>query len=193
MSEFHQTVALSYFEHVERQIQLAVTKASFLVAALSILLTAYLRAVVDLRFFGSLESAVRKGDIGEAAYHASTATFMLCGVFLVSALVCAILGTLPKVLPNRRGGPDDHAIGNNVLFYGFIATLTPTKFYEAFKLERHEQLERDLLLQACGKAKWLRHMYKWLNAASLLTVAALVGGAVVLLHNLHILDAKPAC
>lgn len=192
MSEFHQTVALSYFDHVERQIQLAVTKASFLVAAVSILLTAYLRVVVDLRFFSSLESAAFRGVISEVAYRASTATFLICGLCLVSALVCAILGTLPKVLPNRKGRPDDHEVGNNVLFYGFIATLTPTQFYEAFKLERHEQLQRDLLLQACGKARWLRHMYKWLNSASLLTVAALVAGAAVLLHNLPLLAAQPA-
>jgi hypothetical protein len=55
LSDRGQAVALMHFEHVEKQVALAVTKASLLVAASAFIVGAYVKVVTDLRIFAILE------------------------------------------------------------------------------------------------------------------------------------------
>ena len=57
LSDRGQAVALMHFDHIERQVALAVTKASLLVAASAFIVGAYVRVVVDFRVFSFLGSA----------------------------------------------------------------------------------------------------------------------------------------
>jgi hypothetical protein len=54
LSERGRSIAMMYFEHVERQVALAVTKASILVVAGAFVIGAYVKAIADYHIFLSL-------------------------------------------------------------------------------------------------------------------------------------------
>lgn len=58
---------ISCFEHLEKQVSLATTKAQLLVAGLAFLLTAYVRLIVDAGILKILDTTIRNGPTDSLA------------------------------------------------------------------------------------------------------------------------------
>lgn len=134
-----QLVALTYFDHVERQIALAVTKASLLVAASALIVAAFVRAIIDIKIFVIL-------DVGWIVL------FAFGGALLLIGFTCALIA----VVPHKTSGEP------NALYYGWISVVSFEDYRAQFENEdRAASLDENLLRQVYGKSRWLRRMFVW--------------------------------
>jgi Family of unknown function (DUF5706) len=147
LSDRGQAVALMHFEHVERQVALAVTKASLLVAASAFIVGAYVKVVTDLRIFAILGWA----DL-------STILFVFGGALLMTGFTCALVAAFPRRGPRGERNP---------LYYGWIAAVDFEVYQEIFqKEEREHELDKNMLRQIWDKSRWLDRMF-WYTAISI--------------------------
>jgi Family of unknown function (DUF5706) len=147
LSDRGQAVALMHFDHIERQVALAVTKASLLVAASAFIVGAYIRVVVDFRIFSFLGSA----DL-------SKAVLVVGGACLMLGFTCALVAVFPK----RGSGAE-----RNALYYGWISSVVLDDYQEQFQREdRDNELDRNMLRQIWAKSLWLDRMF-WYTSASI--------------------------
>jgi hypothetical protein len=162
-----QTIALTHFEHVERQVQLAATKASLIVAADALMLNAYLKAITDYEVFMALSGIPLRW-------------FSLGGGFLVVGFVAALLAVFPKTWGG--GGID------NVLFYGSIARSNEQVYINSFwSNARAGKLDDALLLQIHGKSGWLKKMFMLTSISIISIIAGTCICAVVLGEHVNML------
>jgi hypothetical protein len=145
LSDRGQAVALMHFEHVEKQVALAVTKASLLVAASAF--GAYVKVATDLRIFAILGWT----DL-------STILFVVGGGLLMMGFTCALVAAFP-----RRGARGER----NPLYYGWIASVDFEDYQDHFqKEERNHELDKNMLRQIWDKSRWLDRMF-WYTAISI--------------------------
>jgi hypothetical protein len=162
-----QTIALAHFEHVERQVQLAATKASLIVAADALMLNAYLKVITDYEVFTALGRIPLRW-------------FSLGGGLLVVGFVTALLAVFPKTWGG--GGID------NVLFYGSIARSNQQVYINSFWSNACAgKLDDALLLQIHGKSGWLRKMFMLTSISIISIIAGTCICAVVLGEHVNTL------
>lgn len=148
LSDRGQAVALMHFDHVEKQVALAVTKAALLVAASAFIVGAYVRVVVDVHIF----------DIFVSSAPFSTVLFVIGGVFLMLGFTCALVAVFPK-----RGRGEQR----NALYYGWVSSALFDEYAKQFQKEdRDNELDMNLLRQIWSKSKWLDRMF-WYTATSI--------------------------
>jgi Family of unknown function (DUF5706) len=153
-------VAYDYFDHVERQINLAVTKSSLLVAAAALAGGIFVKFVTDHR--GLLVDYF-------PIFLASAA-----GLLLLAGLLCALVSIWPRFTPAE----DAHG----ALFFGAVAQDKLDDFKKKFgELGDHENLYNELLSQIWGKSNWLARMYRWASYSILCLGAGTVLVALAIL------------
>jgi Family of unknown function (DUF5706) len=170
--------AQNYFEHVEKQVSLATTKAQLLVAGLAFLLTAYVRLIVDAGVLKILDTTIRNGPTDWLAI-VTWLLWALCGVPVVAAMICALYGTQPKSKVQNT------IVDRSLFFFGHVADMSANEYLDAFGRAPDAVLLRDLLTQAYGKACWLKRMYRWIELANWSTIAALACGAIAMIFTAH--------
>jgi hypothetical protein len=142
-----QAVALMHFDHVEKQVALAVTKAALLVAASAFIVGAYVRVMVVLHIFEALGPT----DL-------STILFIIGGAFLMIGFTCALVAVFPK------RGRGDLA---NALYYGWVSSVLFDEYKTQFqKNDAEDELDENMLRQIWSKSNWLDRMF-WYTAASI--------------------------
>ena len=162
MSEAAQKIALMHFDHVERQIQLAATKAALMVTADALILTAYLKVVNDYQVFD------HPIDIW-------TWLFGLGGILLLVGLCTALLAVWPKIRTDGDAQP---------LFYGWIATAGRSSYVDTFReRDKSQQLGEDVLLQIHGKSQWLAFMFQCTRVSITCIIASIILCAPTLLSS----------
>jgi outer membrane protein OmpA-like peptidoglycan-associated protein len=131
--------AFNYFDHVERQINLAVTKSSLLVA------TAALAGGIFVRF-----ATEHRGLLVDRL---SLVLVALTGALLLSGLLFALASIWPRFTPAKNAyGP---------MFFGSVAQDELDDFKKKFgELGNQQALYDEVLSQIWGKSKWLKQMYK---------------------------------
>jgi hypothetical protein len=98
VASLHHSVALIYFEHVEKQIALATTKAGLLITTIALLLNGYIGLIKDFHFFQ--EPSCTLNHFRGCLIYVSYVSMFFAGLCLVTALLYALWGTLPKVIPD---------------------------------------------------------------------------------------------
>jgi hypothetical protein len=141
LSQWGKQVAVTHFEHVERQVALAATKASLLVAASALIIGAFLRAITDFRIFETLGW----NDRWSIAFAAG-------GLLLVLGFLLALIAIIPK---SKAEEP-------NALYYGWIGSASLEQYRRQFLSEdAGKKLDENLLRQIWGKSKWLKRMFRF--------------------------------
>lgn len=134
-------VTVTYFDQIERQIQLAATKAALLVTADSLLLTVYVRITDRFQIFSS-----------QAIPGEYKIIFSLAGALLIGALVAALLAIMPRLRPPRQ---------ESVFYYWSVAGMEETAY--AAKLQQLQsnsnELTKELAFRIHGKARWLKQTF----------------------------------
>jgi hypothetical protein len=133
-----QAVALTHFEHVERQVQLAATKASLIVAAVALMLNAYVKVANDYEIFFNLDIVAGRW-------------FMLGGVLLIVGLIAALLAVFPKTWSRSPYV--------KVLYYASVAATPEQRYIDVFYRKTDAALDEELLREVYGKSRWLRCMF----------------------------------
>jgi hypothetical protein len=153
-------IALNYFDHIERQIQLVATKATILLAAAALVLGVYIKYATD-------------NDIFPVATATKTAVFLffLSGGLLLWGLLAALIAIWPRTTVDKP----------SALFYGWVATVDENTFRTRFKtLENPEDLYEELLERIRGKAVWLLRMYRWLRVSLFCLIAGSTSSVLII-------------
>jgi hypothetical protein len=196
-NDYRRSVAATYFEHVERQIALAATKAQLLIASISILITTYVRIIVDLKFFPKVSNAAANGVLSEYC----SWIFVLAGVLLLLGLIAALSATVPRItigttidklrdtmLASVKEGHDEKkSIKDLIHFYDHDANISLDEYVEAAKSQTPEELERNLHTQTWGKSVWLRRINLRVTFAACYTAVAISLSAIAVFTAARVL------
>lgn len=187
MNTTKQSLAISYFNHLESQIVSASSRANTLFAIVALLFSGYGYVILNSTI---LTSAITRWG-ADRITTTGLIFWVLAGGLLAWALIKALYGCLPKIRPNRfNPSPDerDRLVLNGVVidlrnlhFYGQIGKMKFEDFSIAANAQSENQINIDVKFQIWGKAVWLRNTYEHVTDAILLSVGALGFGFLALL------------
>lgn len=152
---------INHFNHVEQQVSLAINTGVLIVAANTLIINAYFTVAKDWAIY------TKHSDSWACI------VFTISGFYLLEALLLSLIAVFPNV---KSTHPPDV---RDVFFFGRIAELEFKEYEREFRdADKRQQLEREMAFQIQGKSKFLRGVFKYIQASLACTWVAAAALAV---------------
>ena len=153
---------INHFNHVEQQVSLAINTGVLIVAANTLLISAYFTVAKDWAIY------TKHSDSW------ASIVFSVSGFYLLEALLLSLIAVFPNVKSTPPADVWD------VFFFGKIAAAPEFKHYErAFRdADSRQELEREMAFQIWGKSRFLRGVFEYIQASLACTWVAAAALAV---------------
>jgi|SRR5450631_2932907 hypothetical protein len=159
LSEQGLKLALSYFDHVEKQVSLATTTSQITVAATALLIGVYINVVKDHAWTGNT-------------------LFTVLGLILALSGICLGIGFVLALLaafPNLRTGWAEKDDIRSVFYFRTVADMSlPSYIAEFVAKDKASSFDVELLNQIYGKSIWLKKMFRRVQRSIMFIVVGTV-------------------